>query len=198
MTLMTAVATTIAFAAGFPVGAANDPNREIGVCLERSTQELRGASLGASRIFESIDVRVKWLDLVACESRPGAIYVDLCYDTPKSQDPGSLAYAFPYDGGRIVILMDHFRAQVRSGQERNRLTYVLVHEITHILQGISRHSETGIMKARWTRSDQDDISMGTLRFAPEDVELIRLGMDARRAKSSALIAPLLTSALKVY
>jgi hypothetical protein len=125
---------------------------------------------------------------VACAHRPGLIYVTLCYNTPQSQDPGALAYALPYDGTRIVILMDHFRAHVRSGQQQNRLSYVLVHEITHILQGISRHSEMGIMKARWTRSDQYPISMGTMRFAPEDVELIRRGMNARRAKSIAQTA----------
>jgi hypothetical protein len=87
-----------------------------------------------------------------------------------------------------VILMDHLSAKVRSGHDRNLLTYVLVHEITHILQAVSRHSQTGIMKAHWSPSDQYDISVNTLRFAPEDVELIHLGMEVRRARSGVQAA----------
>ncbi|MCU1237918.1 MAG: hypothetical protein JWP63_5885 [Candidatus Solibacter sp.] len=185
---MIALATAIAFAGGLTARIVNDPNREIGVCLERSTQELIEASLGVSRLFKSINVNVKWLDPLACKDTPGVIYIVLCYDSPKDQDPRSLGYALPYDGTRIVILMDHLRASARFGPERNRLTYVLVHEITHLLQGISRHSQTGIMKAHWTRSDQYDISMGTLRFATEDMELIHYGMAARLAKARAQTA----------
>jgi hypothetical protein len=33
----------------------------------------------------------------------------------------------------------------------------LVHEISHVLQGTNRHSETGVMKARWNQEDYDAI-----------------------------------------
>jgi hypothetical protein len=33
------------------------------------------------------------------------------------------------------------------------LSHVLAHEIAHVLQGVSRHSESGILKARWDRED---------------------------------------------
>ncbi len=33
------------------------------------------------------------------------------------------------------------------------LAHVLVHEITHILEGLNEHSQEGIIKARWTFQD---------------------------------------------
>jgi hypothetical protein len=65
---------------------------------------------------------------------------------------------------------------------------VLVHEITHVLQGIEhqRHSEDGVMKARWTADDLYQMSYRPLHFDPFDVELIRRGLANRdRATISA-------------
>jgi len=61
------------------------------------------------------------------------------------------------------------------------LAHVLVHEITHILEGVARHSETGIMKANWTLRDYYDMQTKTLQFASEDVELIHRGLAQRRS-----------------
>jgi len=61
------------------------------------------------------------------------------------------------------------------------LAHVLVHEITHILEGVARHSETGVMKAHWTSEDYRKMGGHHLPFAPEDVELIQLGMKSRLA-----------------
>ena len=33
------------------------------------------------------------------------------------------------------------------------LAHVLVHEITHVLEGVDRHTGQGVMKARWTEDD---------------------------------------------
>jgi hypothetical protein len=185
MTRITAVTTAMALAT-FAACAASPADRELGVCLHRSTEEILDASLGAARIFQSIGVKVNWLRPPACNQASDFIQIDLCYESPKSYPATSLAYAYPYAGSRIVILMDHVKATARPGRERSRLTYVLVHEITHVLQGISRHSQTGIMKAHWTDWDQYDISRSALSFAPEDVELIRYGLDARRARQATV------------
>jgi hypothetical protein len=56
------------------------------------------------------------------------------------------------------------------------LGHVLVHEITHILQGIDRHSETGVMKARWTAQDYSKMTWEPLPFTPEDIDLIQRGL----------------------
>jgi hypothetical protein len=59
------------------------------------------------------------------------------------------------------------------------LGYVLVHEITHILEGISRHSESGLMKAHWDKADFFYMRGNALRFAQEDIKLIYLGLEGR-------------------
>jgi predicted Zn-dependent protease len=59
------------------------------------------------------------------------------------------------------------------GSEATILGYVLAHEIAHVLQGIARHSATGIMRARWTDNDLRQMGIRVLAFTPEDVQLIR-------------------------
>jgi hypothetical protein len=59
------------------------------------------------------------------------------------------------------------------------LAYVLVHEITHIVEGIDRHSDSGIMKAKWDDADNYEISRMKLRFAEDDVILIQAGLEKR-------------------
>jgi hypothetical protein len=70
------------------------------------------------------------------------------------------------------------------------LAYVMVHEVTHILQGITRRSKRGILKAHWDRDDSFEIGLGCLRFAEADVELIYSGPDAQ-APAPTLGAPAL-------
>jgi hypothetical protein len=72
------------------------------------------------------------------------------------------------------------------------LAYVLVHEMTHILEGITRHSKRGIMKAQWDRDDHFEMGLERLEFAPEDVDLIYRGLAAREsslALTALAIAP---------
>ena len=60
------------------------------------------------------------------------------------------------------------------------LAHVMVHEITHILQGISRHSDSGIMKANWSGEEFQRMRFKALPFTEEDVVLIRRGLEARK------------------
>jgi hypothetical protein len=55
----------------------------------------------------------------------------------------------------------------------------MTHEITHLLQGISRHSATGVMKARWGTKDVVDMANNPLPFTPEDIDLIQCGLVRR-------------------
>jgi len=52
------------------------------------------------------------------------------------------------------------------------LAHVLVHEITHVLEGVARHSASGIMKARWEGADYERMHFAPLPFAGEDLRLI--------------------------
>ncbi len=62
------------------------------------------------------------------------------------------------------------------------LAHVTVPEIAHILEGIVRHSDTGIMKAKWSDSDYREMQRHPPLFVPEDVRLIQEGL-ARRQQS---------------
>jgi hypothetical protein len=97
--------------------------------------------------------------------------------TPKKFSLSGVAYAFPYGEARITVLYDRFAWSERTaGLAPELLAYVLVHEITHKLQGICRHSSAGIMKSTWTEDDYYAMPTKKLSFASEDVELIRLGL----------------------
>ena len=86
----------------------------------------------------------------------------------------------PYEGTHITIFYDRVRvAEPRVTQVV--LAHVLVHEITHILQGIFRHSESGVMKARWTAKDYSDMTWQPLSFTDGDIELMKNGLATRAA-----------------
>jgi hypothetical protein len=61
------------------------------------------------------------------------------------------------------------------------LGHVLAHEIGHVLQGVARHSDSGLMKGRWSLGEMRDIMRGVLfEFAPYDSELIQVALGANR------------------
>ena len=74
-------------------------------------------------------------------------------------------------------------------QELNRtgVAHVLVHEITHVIEGVTRHSASGIMKARWDTRDYFDMRRKPLSFAQEDVNLIYDGLKVSRVAPAAML-----------
>ena len=139
--------------------------------------QIEGAAMDqASEMFADIGVSLVWQ--FGSPSRPeaGSIAIEIVTGTPAKFMPGALAYAFPYEGIHIRVFWDRIRDYATP---REVLAHVLVHEITHILQGESRHSEEGIMKAHWTPADLSTMAKKPLGFAPEDVKLIFEGLDRR-------------------
>ena len=59
----------------------------------------------------------------------------------------------------------------------------MVHEISHILQGVNRHSAQGVMKSHWDDRDLREMLWKPLEFTGEDVLLINQGLDARTSKA---------------
>ena len=141
----------------------------------------------AAKMFAEAGVRIEWRT-----GRPGArpgreplIVVSLTENTPANFLPNALALAKVYEGVHITVFWDRVERMSRFAPPTFVLAHVLVHEITHILQGIDRHSESGVMKARWTPEDYYAMAIKPLPFTPEDVELIQLGL-ARRADVGAM------------
>jgi hypothetical protein len=59
------------------------------------------------------------------------------------------------------------------------LGHVLAHEITHILEAIVRHSETGLMRAHWTPEDHVRMRHQLLGWDAADREIIHAGLATR-------------------
>jgi hypothetical protein len=99
-------------------------------------------------------------------------------DVPARFLPGALAYALPYDqsGTRIRVFLNRIATGLDRTSARSLLANVLSHEITHVIQGTSRHSDTGVMKAHFEKDDFQQMKFEPLPFASEDIELIHLGL----------------------
>ncbi|HEX5228360.1 MAG TPA: hypothetical protein VFW44_11645 [Bryobacteraceae bacterium] len=130
----------------------------------------------AGKVFASAGVRINW-----CHGHtlPGALSVEFCERTPSDFHPGALAFAQPYEGVHITIFYDRVSMNYPAKLGTNVLGHVLAHEITHMLQGVDRHSESGVMKAHWTSRDLIAMESRRLPFTAQDIELIQSGLVAR-------------------
>ena len=131
-----------------------------------------------SQMFASIGLAITWRNGVR-DCGAHEIRVDLRHDTPPSLKPGVLAYARPYEGTDIEVFYGRISGNWESCRVAVILAHVLAHEITHILEGINRHSRYGIMKAHWDAPDYFQMRFKPLEFAPEDIHLIYIGLASR-------------------
>jgi hypothetical protein len=150
-----------------------------------------GPTLGMTRqvvseIFATIGVTAE-LDVVAPKSPAPScveIVVEFSSSFKASFHPGALAYAEPYRNGGTQIYV--FTDRILTGPARRDgtlLGHVIAHEIGHVMEAVSRHSSTGIMKATWTDADYYEMRDHALPFAPEDAQLIHSGFLKRRAEA---------------
>jgi hypothetical protein len=159
------------------------PQATMTICMESEPHVPMGTRGWVSEMFASIGMKIDWREWDSCPA--GAIAVHLSYAPPKMQTPKDLGFAEPYQGTRIVVFLDRVESMNPEGGPCV-LAHVLVHEITHILEGINRHSATGIMKARWDREDYFAMRRKPLPFAQEDIDLIHQGLRARQGR---MVAP---------
>ena len=153
--------------------------RKVMVCMA-PTADIRlekRAKAVSSGIFAGIGVKIQWHDLRKCPME--GILITFSNETPASLMPGALAYALPHEGRHIVVFFD--RVTKKPGYVSILLGHVIAHEVTHILQGMVRHSESGVMKANWTGADYQQMSREPLQFTDHDVLLIHRGLQAREA-----------------
>ncbi len=142
------------------------------------------AKAEASKMFMEVPVRIAWKSGKACQASD-AIHIHMRDQTPATLKPGALAYALPIQGTYIELFFDRIQDVVPNPLLPCLLAHVLVHEITHILQGVSRHSDTGVMKAHWTPEDYRLMSLRPLPFAVEDIQLIQAGLSTRGERLEA-------------
>jgi|SRR5215469_9612238 len=110
-------------------------------------------------------------------SDPAERIIRISLSTHSNPDfhPRAWAYALPYGGKQIVVFYDRLQ-RAYSGSVATLLAYVIAHEMAHILQSISRHSEKGILKAQWDQEDYKRMKLRLLAFTEIDLQLIRQGI----------------------
>ena len=171
------------------VAHAGQPERKVTVYLLGKANDRHMACTPAQalagRMFAAIGISLEWAKgKPSGESSQPPIIIEVVTGTPENFKPGSLAYALPYEGSHITVFVDRIE-KMRAAS--NVLAHVMVHEITHILQGISRHSATGVMAARWTSGDFADMRFRPLSFTPLDIELVYSGLAQRAAGTKVLV-----------
>jgi hypothetical protein len=138
----------------------------------------RGMAL-ASALFDRIGVRLHWRtgELPAGQNALGIRTVE---HAPESATAGALAstHLLGAFGTEVTVYGDRMRRLFddRPSLREVAAAYVLAHELAHAMQGVARHSESGIMKAQWSRDDYQEMVFHKLRFSATDVALIHFGL----------------------
>ncbi len=138
---------------------------------------LRRSELVAGRIFAGIGLTVRWRSGRPKTSMAGreaeALAIRLEAGIPGGPHTDALAFTAPEQGGVVVhILYYNVRAAHRPDLVHVLLGYLLAHEMGHVLEGMDRHSESGVMKAFWTPEDFREMASGRLSFAPTDAAIM--------------------------
>jgi hypothetical protein len=177
--LVTGVAVALAFAG---TGSSAVPARRVVVCMEYRGLVIYQAQVETNAIFARAHVRIDWRDRGNCPAE--AVRIGVSETAPRSAPPDALAWAMPFEGVHIRVFLD--RVQGRGAlMAPHVLAYVMVHEITHLLQGTDYHSKLGIMKEHWDYSDFRLMTTASLAFTPFDIELIERGLEGRVRRAAA-------------
>ncbi len=176
-----------------PSSLVRAPEHKVVVCIEQAGEAryLPNAEIMASKMFATIGVKLDWHYLHSCP-KPDAIQIGLSLGASVSEHPGALAYAAPYQSDeslRIIVFYDRVRRSGGGTPGNIVLAHVLVHEITHILEGVAWHSESGVMKARWDSKDYMRMAWSSLPFSEGDIQLIQAGLARTLALTSQELAP---------
>jgi hypothetical protein len=86
---------------------------------------------------------------------------------------------------RFDVFYDRVRAAAPGPRLPSLLAHVLAHEIAHVVQGVHHHASEGLMKAHWVSDDVAGMAWRALPFTTVDVDLLRRGLDERRALTLA-------------
>jgi hypothetical protein len=179
ITTMVALAAVVGMSAQAKQ-AEKSTSQRVNVYVNNDSVPLRVLQIAeglAAQMFSSAGVRIGWHD--GTQLPAGAIAITLASRAPEGFTPGAMAFALPFERVHITVFLDRVQHANGSVPPPVLLAHVLVHEITHILQGSDRHSHSGVMKARWTAEDYEAMAQKPLPFASEDVDLIHRGAAAR-------------------
>jgi hypothetical protein len=149
-----------------------------------SEQLLGPGSPLASDVFKKIGVRLNWHRGELPAGRV-AFAIRTVEHAPVTATFGALAASRLTDAAAVEITVFQDRVQRfldgHASIKGVAAGYVLAHELAHAMQGVARHSESGILKAHWSGEDFDQMLYHKLVFTAYDVELIQRGLALRLA-----------------
>jgi hypothetical protein len=137
----------------------------------------------ATKMFAKIGIQILWRSTGRALLPDNTIVVDIVEQASTNECVGALACAKPYEGTHIRVFYDRLQTTVGNNMVPTLLGHVLVHEITHILQGTNRHTDRGVMKAQWAANDFEQMRSHTLPFTDSDVVLIEQGLAVRELRN---------------
>src|ERR1700691_4899130 len=155
-----------------------------------SSELLGPGKIVASGIFEKVGVHLNWRagELPATQSAAGngalqkAFGIRTLEHAPESATADALASAriVGSSGTEITVYKDRLQRfldnhRSLAGVAGGGAGYVLAHELAHVMQGVARHSESGVLKAHWSNYDFQEMIFRRLVFTNFDVELIHRG-----------------------
>jgi hypothetical protein len=153
------------------------------------------AKIVAEKILRPAGIRLRWStskfppDLRRCAAL--VVVLEVGGGVPAGSDD-AWGFASPYasSGSRIHIFWDRIESRSQKEHWGYLLGHVFAHEITHILQGVARHSSEGLMKRHWTLADLYRMAYRPLPLTAQDIDLIHLGLAALREKATAGSGPI--------
>jgi hypothetical protein len=162
------------------VGQSASPAVTVYFAAEGTASTYAARRIAAAALGEA-GVRISWRGprLRAPEIQRDWLRVELVEGTAGLSRDLALAVSYPRArcSKGITVYLDGIREIARGANHESALLgYVLAHEIAHVVEGVCRHSETGVMKARWSDADRAAIFEGRLRFEDVDVQLMRDGL----------------------
>ena len=149
--------------------------------IESLWQEHRAAAAGSETIADPLrtlnEVHITMHIVprsMAVHLAPSHICLGLSV-VPLGSKRGDMAYVFYH---RVEEL-----ARRRSLSAADSLGHAMAHEIGHLLLGTDSHSPSGLMHARWDRSDMLRAATGWLIFSDDESERLRADVHARQQEA---------------
>jgi hypothetical protein len=143
----------------------------------------------ARRILADADVTLVFRSGSAAKAKPTETAIELQMEGRVADNfhPGAFAIAAPYSdsGTRIRVFCDRVIRYTPDAGTGIILGYVLAHEIGHVLEGVVRHSEGGVMKAHWENADYRRMKSSGLGWDTIDTELIGRASESRTIRAAA-------------